>query len=78
MPEVIEELRDDPYQLLEDLRNMGWFVGVHNDYKLNGVRYTFWMLTRPSDNTFIKGEGTTDYEALQQCLVEHRKLGGFW
>ena len=50
----------------DDLRQLGWWVAVHNDYLLDGERYTFWLLTNPEDGTFLKGEGWTDQEALDQ------------
>lgn len=47
----------------DDLRAEGWTVAVHNDYRLNGVPHTFWLLTHP-DGRYVKGEGRTDAEAL--------------
>src|SRR6266542_606238 len=47
----------------DDLRASGWSVAAHNDYRQNGVAYTFWLLTHP-DGCFLKGEGRTDAEAL--------------
>lgn len=38
-------------------------MAVHNDYRLNGVPHTFWLLTHP-DGRYVKGEGRTDAEAL--------------
>lgn len=49
----------------DDLRAAGWSVAVHNDYKQNGQTYTFWLVTHP-DGRYLKGEGTTDAEALGQ------------
>jgi hypothetical protein len=48
----------------DDIRQEGWMVAVHNDYRLNGVFHTFWMFTRGS--RCVKGEGRTDAEALDQ------------
>jgi hypothetical protein len=48
------------------LRGSGWMVAVHNDYRLNGVNHTFWLLTK--GNRFIKGEGLTDEEALDSAF----------
>lgn len=45
------------------LRAQGWSVAAHNDYRLNGESYTFWLLTHPSGR-YVKGEGRTDEEAL--------------
>lgn len=48
---------------LTQLRDAGWMVAVHNDYRLNGETMTFWLLTHP-DGRWIKGEGPTDLAAL--------------
>lgn len=57
----------------DDLRSKGFKVAVHNDYELNGERFTFWLLTIPLGNQHghaivraFKGEGKTDAEALDQ------------
>jgi hypothetical protein len=52
-------------KLLADLRAAGWRVAVHNDYRLNGVDMTFWLMTHPS-GVYAQGEAATDIEALQQ------------
>lgn len=44
-------------------------VAVHNDYVLNGRRFTFWIFTHPSGR-YVKGEGSTDAEALWQCRLQ--------
>jgi len=36
------------YRLLSRFRANGWMVAVHNDYMLNGMPMTFWLLTHPS------------------------------
>lgn len=46
----------------DDLRIAGWSVAVHNDYRLNGERFTFWLFTQ--GDLCVKGEGRTDTEAL--------------
>ena len=48
----------------DDLRALGWTVAVHNDYRLNGVAHTFWLLTK--DGRCIKGEGLSDADALKE------------
>jgi hypothetical protein len=48
----------------DDLREQGWAVAVHNDYRLNGERFTFWLLTR--GDRCVKGEGRTDADALNE------------
>jgi multidrug efflux pump subunit AcrA (membrane-fusion protein) len=53
-------------QELETLRSQGWRVAVHNDYKLNGDDYTFWLLTHPNGR-WIKGEGRSDEDAI--CVL---------
>lgn len=52
---------------LTTLRADGWRVAVHNDYRLNGEDYTFWLFTHP-DGRWIKGEGRTDNEAILAAL----------
>lgn len=47
----------------DDLRALGWTVAVHNDYRLNGLKFTFWLFTK--DGRAVKGEGRTDAEALK-------------
>lgn len=49
---------------LEILRSQGWVVAAHNDYRLNGEMFTFWLFTHP-DGIWCKGEGSTDTEALE-------------
>lgn len=64
--EVAEEASPD------DIREMGWAVAVHNDYRMNGRPYTFWLFTK--NNRAVKGEGSTDVEALRQirtALASH-------
>lgn len=46
----------------DDLRALGWSVAVHNDYRLHGVSYTFWLMTK--GDRCVKGEGLTDADAL--------------
>ena len=57
-----------PWEMLKTLRDEGWMVAVHNDYRLNGKTMTFWLFTR-ADGRWIKGEGETDAEALSQTLA---------
>jgi len=57
-----------PWDTIQSLRNDGWMVAVHNDYRLNGKTMTFWLFTR-ADGRWIKGEGETDAEALAQALA---------
>lgn len=52
-------------EVLKQLREAGWRVAVHNDYKLGGVDHTFWLFTHPC-GLWLKGEGFTDLDALQQ------------
>lgn len=58
-----------------DLRELGWSVAVHNDYRSNGEPHTFWLLT--NGDRCVKGEGKTDAEALElirQQLHTHLEL----
>lgn len=56
-----------------DLRCLGWAVAVHNDYRLNGQHYTFWLLTK--GDRCVKGEGATDLEALDSVRAQLRSQG---
>ena len=49
--------------LLARLRAVGWMVAVHNDYRINGDRRTFWLFTHP-DGCWLKGEGRSYLAAL--------------
>ena len=51
---------------LAKLRDAGWMVAVHNDYRQDGKLMTFWLFTHPQ-GCWVKGEGETDAEALEQC-----------
>lgn len=51
---------------VKGLRDKGWMVAVHNDYRQNGVFHTFWLFTHP-DGRWIKGEGPTDEAAVNQA-----------
>ena len=52
---------------LTHLRALGWSVAVHNDYKINGLHMTFWLFTHPNGR-WVKGEGSSDEDALMECL----------
>ena len=59
------------------LRSQGWMVAVHNDYWQGGKLMTFWLLTHPQ-GFWVKGEGETDRDALDQCAqaaIDIRKNG---
>lgn len=47
-----------------DIREKGWVVAVHNDYREKGEFRTFWLFTKHS--RCIKGEGPSDAGALNQ------------
>lgn len=51
--------------ILGILRDAGWAVAAHNDYRLDGMPRTFWLLTHPG-GWYAKGEGKTDAEALME------------
>lgn len=85
--EMLAELRKEimPNEtLLDKIRDLGWDVAVHNDYRLGGVRHTFWLFTR--DGLSVKGEGKSDHEALRLVYkivsvfdeVEHNPIGYSW
>jgi hypothetical protein len=50
-------------KLLTKIRDAGWSVAVHNDYRLNGAAHTFWLFTHPNGR-YLKGEGKSDEMAL--------------
>ena len=54
----------NPFHLLSLIRQEGWVVAIHNDYKQDGKFHTFWLFTK--GDRCKKGEGRTDFEALQK------------
>lgn len=54
----------DPASVPDDLRARGWATTIHNDFKLDGVFGTYWVMTR--DGRTVVGEGATDAIALDQ------------
>lgn len=58
----------------DDLRAAGWAVAVHNDYRLNGIARTFWLLTK--GDRCVKGEGFTDAAALGEIRAALRNGPG--
>lgn len=60
----------------DDLRKLGYSVAVHNDYKMRGIDYTFWLFTKLVDNQLIafKGEGISDVIALDQIREQILKF----
>lgn len=50
------------------LRERGWMVAVHNDYRQDGASFTFWLFTK--GDFAIKGEGRTDDIAIAAALLE--------
>lgn len=59
---------------LDKLRADGWSVAVHNDYRLRGEHFTFYLFTHP-DGSWIKGEGRTDEEAVCQAMGDRYSSG---
>lgn len=57
-------------EMLKKLRDEGWMVAVHNDYRLNGEPFTFWLFTNMVKGTFVQGEAKTDEEALRDIRIE--------
>ena len=62
-------------RLLEQIRGEGWSVAVHNDYRQGGKQFTFWLFTHWQSHKYLKGEGLTDREALQQVWNEIEREG---
>lgn len=59
----------------DDLRERGLTVAVHNDYRLHGEAYTFWLFIDESTGLSYKGEGKTDTEALNKVRAQIDELG---
>ena len=68
-------MADMSTEKLRELREDGWAVAVHNDYRQDGGMFTFWLLTRQDltpqsrlehwrAGRYVKGEGRTDAEAF--------------
>lgn len=49
--------------MLRILREAGWMVAVHNDYRQDGKLQTFWLFTHPSGK-WLKGEAERDEDAV--------------
>lgn len=62
--DVLDDVEDSFQKDLEFLRNAGWTVAVHNDYRQDGKSHTFWLFTK--GERAVKGEGATDAEALRE------------
>lgn len=60
-------------ELLCQLREDGWRVAVHNDYRHGGVDFTFWLFTH-ENGIYVKGEGRSDMLALQTVAKEARRV----
>lgn len=60
----------------DDLRDKGLTVAVHNDYRQNGTRHTFWLMTLDHKDQCLafKGEGETDAIALDQIRTQVNKI----
>lgn len=54
----------------DDIRQAGWMVAIHNDYRQDGELCTFWLFTK--GDRAVKGEGTTDAVALNKV---RKRLG---
>lgn len=61
-------------QLETELRSLGWAIAVHNDYRLQGQKYTFYLWTHPNGR-WIKGEGHQGQTAaLEDCLAQAQAI----
>lgn len=70
--EILRLLTSAPAVLeavLGGIRDAGWSVAVHNDYRQNGEARTFWLFTH-SSGKWRKGEGRTDNEAIAAMLAD--------
>lgn len=61
------------FDILQQLRDAGWRVAIHNDYRLNGEEMTFWLMTREC-GLYLKGEGRTDVDALAEIEKQARRV----
>lgn len=64
--------------LLDWFRGEGWRVAVHNDYDKDGDEghvYTFWLFTHKARARFVKGEGTSDLQAVRDAAYAALDLG---
>ena len=66
----MSEQNNDAVPALLRMRDAGWSVAVHNDYKLHGKAFTFWLFTRGV--LFVKGEGRTDDDAIKEAETAAR------
>lgn len=57
------------YQLGQ-LRSRGWRVAVHNDYEQNGKLYTFWLITHAESGIFLKSEGPSDGDCIDDLACQ--------
>lgn len=64
-----DEITATPETTLNTLRSRGWMVAAHNDYRQSGGTYTFYLLTHGSGR-WVKGEGRTDEDALDECVKQ--------
>ena len=62
----------EAWEILEGLRERGWSVAVHNDYRIHGQHMTFWLLRR--GDFAAKGEGPTDVDALEEASNEAARI----
>lgn len=56
-------------EMLEILRDAGWMVAVHNDYRQSGRSMTFWLFTHP-DGRWLKGEADSDRQAVMEVMSQ--------
>jgi hypothetical protein len=49
--------------MLRLLREAGWMVAVHNDYRQDGKFFTFWLFTH-SSGRWLNGEAGSDEDAV--------------
>lgn len=70
--EVLTRAATEAWNLLRgapnDIRNAGWAVAVHTDY--DGGKHTSWLFTK--DDEYVKGEGSSDAEALDTIRAKLR------
>lgn len=60
--------RESSFEMFVKMRQDGWTLAVHTDYRLNGKPHTFYLWTHEETDRFVNGEAVSDYLAMELCL----------
>lgn len=55
---------------LHELRQLGFTVAIHNDYRWHAQPYSFWLLTHAASGRFIKAEGPYDPKFGEALIID--------